>query len=264
MFYVNTYESAAYGAAIQGAVLSGVDQVSDVMMIDVNPFTMWYEKIDKTLEKLIPRNARLPFEKTEIFTTADHYQPNMALRLFEGESMESNYNLLLGTLVLLDIPRVQKGRPNIEVTFKFVSVGFMTVSAKDIYTKNKIEIEIQKNIGLSPEEKGKMIRDAKTFAENDKRVKEITDTKNELEHVVYSLKYLIREQGKLGKKLSKEGETLVNEIMEVTIRCIESIHCTDIDQLKKKKIELEQMIKLISSNLYQENSVSKSKEWAEL
>lgn len=197
MSYVNIDEAAAYGAAVQGAVLSGADQVSDVLMLEVNPFNVWYETDDSTVDsrrhphpiglpfvktdKLLSRNTRLPFVKTLTFTITYHSQQNMVFQLLEGSHFLRMYRT--ETVVVRDIPRpyLKEGKYEMEVIFEFAAVDSMAVWAKVKYTKREIiKTEIHSRYWLSQEEKDYMIREANAFAKNDKRVKEIADAKDEL------------------------------------------------------------------------------------
>lgn len=197
MSYVNIDEAAAYGAAVQGAVLSGADQVSDVVMLEVNPFNVWYQIDDSTVDslplphrtglgfvktgELLPRNTRLPFVKTLTFTVIYHSQQNMVFQLFEGSHFLRKYRT--ETVVVRDIPRPyhKKRDYEMEVNFEFAAVDSMAVLAKVKYTKREIiKTEIHSRNWLSQEEKDYMIREANAFAENDKRVKEIAGAKDEL------------------------------------------------------------------------------------
>lgn len=199
-------ESAAYGAAVQGAVMSGADQFSDVLLMDVNPSTLWFETINKTLKELIPRNAHLPVEKSHIFVTAEDDQSSMAVDIYEGEGTTSKENLLLGTLGMVDIPKLSQAFLKVEVFFYIDENSILTVSAKEKETGIKIKIKINKKIkSLSREEIEQMKNDAEKFVENDKRVKETVDAKNDLEGFAYSVKNMIRDKGQLSeneKKLS--------------------------------------------------------------
>lgn len=198
-------ESAAYGAAVQGAVMSGADQFSDVLLMDVNPSTLWFETINKTLKELIPRNAHLPLEKSHIFVTAEDDQSSMAVDIYEGEGTTSKENLLLGTLGVSDIPKLSQAFLKVEVFFNIDENSILTVSAKEMETGIKIQIKINKKIAsLSREEIKQMKKDVEKFSENDKRVKETVDAKNDLEGFAYSVKNMIMYRGQLSENLSEK------------------------------------------------------------
>lgn len=244
-------ESAAYGAAVQGAVMSGADQFSDVLLMDVNPSTLWFETINKTLKELIPRNAHLPVEKTHIFVTAEDDQSSMAVDIYEGEGTTSKENLLLGTLGMVDIPKLSQAFLKVEVFFNIDENSILTVSAKEKETGIKIKIKINKKIkSLSREEIEQMKKDAEKFAENDKRVKETVDAKNDLEGFAYSVKNMIRDKG----QLSEIEKKVIHEEVDSVINWIESNPTAGLGDIKERRSKLE---KIVQGNL---GSKSKNRE----
>lgn len=244
-------ESAAYGAAVQGAVMSGADQFSDVLLMDVNPSTLWFETINKTLKELIPRNAHLPVEKSHIFVTAEDDQSSMAVDIYEGEGTTSKENLLLGTLGMVDIPKLSQAFLKVEVFFNIDENSILTVSAKEKETGIKIKIKINKKIkSLSREEIEQMKKDAEKFAENDKRVKETVDAKNDLEGFAYSVKNMIRDKG----QLSEIEKKVIHEEVDSVINWIESNPTAGLGDIKERRSKLE---KIVQGNL---GSKSKNRE----
>lgn len=244
-------ESAAYGAAVQGAVMSGADQFSDVLLMDVNPSTLWFETINKTLKELIPRNAHLPVEKSHIFVTAEDDQSSMAVDIYEGEGTTSKENLLLGTLGMVDIPKLSQAFLKVEVFFNIDENSILTVSAKEKETGIKIKIKINKKIkSLSREEIEQMKKDAEIFAENDKRVKETVDAKNDLEGFAYSVKNMIRDKG----QLSEIEKKVIHEEVDSVINWIESNPTAGLGDIKERRSKLE---KIVQGNL---GSKSKNRE----
>lgn len=244
-------ESAAYGAAVQGAVMSGADQFSDVLLMDVNPSTLWFETINKTLKELIPRNAHLPVEKSHIFVTAEDDQSSMAVDIYEGEGTTSKENLLLGTLGMVDIPKLSQAFLKVEVFFNIDENSILTVSAKEKETGIKIKIKINKKIkSLSREEIEQMKKDAEKFAENDKRVKETVDAKNDLEGFAYSVKNMIRDKG----QLSENEKKVIHEEVDSVINWIESNPTAGLGDIKERRSKLE---KIVQGNL---GSKSKNRE----
>lgn len=244
-------ESAAYGAAVQGAVMSGADQFSDVLLMDVNPSPLWFETINKTLKELIPRNAHLPVVKSHIFVTAEDDQSSMAVDIYEGEGTTSKENLLLGTLGMVDIPKLSQAFLKVEVFFNIDENSILTVSAKEKETGIKIKIKINKKIkSLSREEIEQMKKDAEKFAENDKRVKETVDAKNDLEGFAYSVKNMIRDKG----QLSENEKKVIHEEVDSVINWIESNPTAGLGDIKERRSKLE---KIVQGNL---GSKSKNRE----
>lgn len=244
-------ESAAYGAAVQGAVMSGADQFSDVLLMDVNPSTLWFETINKTLKELIPRNAHLPVEKSHIFVTAEDDQSSMAVDIYEGEGTTSKENLLLGTLGMVDIPKLSQAFLKVEVFFNIDENSILTVSAKEKETGIKIKIKINKKIkSLSREEIEQMKKYAEKFAENDKRVKETVDAKNDLEGFAYSVKNMIRDKG----QFSENEKKVIHEEVDSVINWIESNPTAGLSDIKERRSKLE---KIVQGNL---GSKSKNRE----
>lgn len=236
-------ESAAYGAAVQGAVMSGADQFSDVLLMDVNPSTLWFETINKTLKELIPRNAHLPLVKSHIFVTAEDDQSSMAVDIYEGEGTTSKENLLLGTLGVSDIPKLSQAFLKVEVFFNIDENSILTVSAKEMETGIKIQIKINKKIAsLSREEIKQMKKDAEKFAENDKRVKETVDAKNDLEGFAYSVKNMIRYRGQLSENLSENDKKVIHDEIDFVINWIELNPRAGFDEIKEKRSKLEEIV----------------------
>lgn len=236
-------ESAAYGAAVQGAVMSGADQFSDVLLMDVNPSTLWFETINKTLKELIPRNAHLPLVKSYIFVTAEDDQSSMAVDIYEGEGTTSKENLLLGTLGVSDIPKLSQAFLKFEVFFNIDENSILTVSAKEMETGIKIQIKINKKIAsLSREEIKQMKKDVEKFSENDKRVKETVDAKNDLEGFAYSVKNMIRYRGQLSENLSENDKKVIHDEIDFVINWIELNPRAGFDEIKEKRSKLEEIV----------------------
>lgn len=246
---ISSDESAAYGAAVQGAIMSGADQFNDVLLVDVYPSTLWLETINKKLNKLIRRNAVLPVIKSHIFDN----QSSMAVDIYEGEGTTSKENLLLGTLGMVDRPKLSQAFLKVEVFFYIDDNSILTVAAKEKETGIKIKIKINKKIkSLSREEIEQMKNDAEKFAENDKRVKETVDAKNDLEGFAYSVKNMIRDKG----QLSENEKKVIHEEVDSVINWIESNPTAGLGDIKERRSKLEKIV--------QENFGSKSKNREEL
>lgn len=248
---INPDEAVAYGAAVQAGVIGGAEDTGDVVLLDVCPLTLGIETVGGVMTKLIPRNTVIPTKKSQVFSTASDNQPTVTIQVHEGERPMTKNNNFLGKFDLTGIPPAPRGVPQIEVTFEIDVNGILKVSAEDKGTGNKNKITINKDQNrLNPEEIEKMINDAEKFADQDKKVKEHVDAKNELEGYAYSLKQQINDKDKLGGKLSAADKSTIEKAVTETISWMEKNASADTEALKKKKKELEEVVTPIMSNLY--------------
>jgi molecular chaperone DnaK len=181
---VNPDEVVAIGAAIQAGVLKG--EVKDVLLLDVTPLSLGIETKGGVFTKLIERNTTIPTRKSEIFSTAEDGQPSVEIHVLQGEREMAAYNKTLGKFQLVGIPPAPRGVPQIEVAFDIDANGIMHVSAKDMGSGNEQKIQIQGGSGLSDSEVDQMVRDAESHAEEDRRLKELAEARNNAEQVVYA------------------------------------------------------------------------------
>ena len=190
---VNPDEVVAVGAAIQGGVLAG--EVKDVLLLDVTPLSLGIETKGGVFTKLIERNTTIPTKKSEIFTTADDNQTSVEIHVLQGEREMARYNKTLGKFQLVGIPPAPRGIPQIEVTFDIDANGIVHVSAKDLGTGNEQKITITASSGLSEQDIERMMKDAESHADEDKKARELADVKNNAENLVYSTEKSLRDMG---------------------------------------------------------------------
>jgi len=250
---INPDEAVAYGAAVQAGVLSGEENTGDLVLLDVNPLTMGIETVGGVMTKIIPRNTVIPTKKSQVFSTAADRQSIVTIQVLEGERPMAKDNHVLGKFDLTGIPPAPRGVPQIEVTFEIDVNGILKVTAEDKGTGNKNNIVINSNTNrLSPDEIERMIKDSERFAEEDKKVKDRVDAKNELESYVYSLKTQLADKDKLGSKLSSDDKTTIEQEIDEKIKWLDENQASaDVDDFKAQKKSIEDVVTPIITNLYQ-------------
>ncbi|GBB89555.1 hypothetical protein RclHR1_16290001 [Rhizophagus clarus] len=259
---INPDEAVAYGAAIQGGILSGDEDVKEILLVDVCPLTLGIETTGGVMTKLIPRNTVIPTKKSQIFSTAADNQPTVLIQVYEGERSMTKDNNLLGKFELTGIPPAPRGIPQIEVTFEIDTNGIMKVSAADKGTGKTESITITNDKGrLSKEEIDRMVEEAEQFAEEDKVQKERVEARNQLENFAYTLKSQISDDGELGKKLSDDDKkTIKDAIKTVEDWLNDHSNSATKEDFDEKREELQSIVNPITTKLYSDGQAPPSHE----
>ena len=246
---VNPDEAVAMGAAIQAGVLGG--EVKDVLLLDVTPLSLGIETMGGVMTRLIDKNTTIPTKKSQVFSTAEDNQPAVTVHVLQGEREMSAGNKSLGRFDLTDIPPAPRGTPQIEVTFDIDANGILNVSAKDNATGKEQSIIIKASSGLSEEEIQKMVKDAETHAEEDKKARELVDTKNQAEAMIHGSEKAIKDLGaKADKNEVEKVESAIKDLKE-------EIKTDDVQKIKDKTMKLTEAAGKIAQQAYQEQAAQK-------
>jgi molecular chaperone DnaK len=208
---INPDEAVAAGAAIQGSVLAG--DRKDVLLLDVTPLSLGIETLGGVMTKMIHKNTTVPTRFSQVFSTADDNQPAVTIKIFQGEREIAAGNKGLGEFNLEGIPPASRGTPQIEVTFDIDANGILHVSAKDKGTGKENKITIKANSGLTDAEIERMVKDAEANSEEDHRVAELAQTRNQADALVHSTRKSLDEYG--DKLDAAEKESIENAIKEL-------------------------------------------------
>jgi molecular chaperone DnaK len=239
---VNPDEVVAVGAAIQAGVLAG--DVKDVLLLDVTPLTLGIETKGGVMTKLIERNTTIPTRKSEIFSTAEDNQPSVEVHVLQGEREMAVYNKSLGKFQLTGIPPAPRGIPQIEVTFDIDANGIVNVGAKDLGTGKEQKIEIKAGSGLDDAEVERMVKDAEAHAEDDRRQREVVETRNAAENAAYQAERQVAEMGdSLDSSSKEEIEAAIKDVRD-------NLESDDVNLLRQKTDALQAAFHKVSEQMY--------------
>jgi molecular chaperone DnaK len=247
---VNPDEVVAIGAAIQGGVLAG--DVKDVLLLDVTPLSLGIETLGGVLTKLIEKNTTIPTKKSQIFSTAADNQPAVSIHVLQGERSMAADNRTLGRFELVGIPPAPRGMPQIEVTFDIDANGIVHVSAKDLGTGKEQSIKITASSGLSEAEIQKLVREADSHAEEDKKKKELIEARNQADAMAYGVEKNIKE---FGDKVDASEKAKIEDAIARVKKAIEG---DDINAIKSAQDELTNASHKLAEAMYSKSTAQQA------
>ncbi len=245
---VNPDEVVAVGAALQAGVLKG--EVKDVLLLDVTPLSLGIETKGGIFTKIIERNTTIPTKRSEVFTTADDNQPSVEIQVYQGEREIAAYNKKLGTFQLTGIPPAPRGVPQIEVTFDIDANGIVNVSAKDLGTGKEQSMTITGGSALPKEDIDRMMREAEQYAEEDRKRREETETRNNADTLAYSTEKFLRENDeKIPADVKSEVQSALDEVKK-------TLEGSDTDAIRTASEKLAQVSQKMGAAMYAQTQQS--------
>ena len=239
---VNPDEVVADGAAVQGGVLTG--DVSGILLLDVTPLSLGVETLGGVVDKVIDRNTTIPTSSTKVYSTAADNQTSVEIHVLQGEREMASDNKSLGKFNLTGIPAAQRGIPQIEVTFDIDANGILKVTAKDKATDKSQEITISGSTALSDEEVDRMVKDAESHAEEDKKRKDEIEVRNQVDSLAYSTEQTVKD---LGDKVPEDQKKAVEEAVAEAKTALDG---SDIEAIKKAGEKLTEVGQKLAEIVY--------------
>ena len=257
---VNADESVAYGAAVQGAVLSGVSEVADkVLLVDVIPLSVGIETVGGVMTKVLDRNTAVPAERSQTFSTHTDNQRGVNVKVFEGERAMAKDCRLLGSFELSGIAPAARGVPQIAVSFNVDRNGILLVSAEDKANSQRESLTISSDHArLDKDEIARMVEEAAGHAEVDKLVRERVEARNQLEGTAYSLKAQVGDDDKLGAKIDADERAAIEAAVEAALGWLDENPAAEQDELAEQLQQLQSVSNPIIEKVYQNSGGSSS------
>lgn len=244
---INPDEVVAMGAAIQAGILGG-EVKKDILLLDITPLSLGIETLGGVATKLIERNTTIPTSKSQIFSTAADNQTVVDINVLQGERSMAKDDTSLGRFQLVGIPLAPRGIPQIEVTFDIDANGIVNVKAKDLGTQKEQKITITASTGLSEEEIDKKIKESEQFAEEDKRLKEKVELRNQSDTLIYSVEKTLKESG---DKVSEDEKNQITEIIKELRKALEE---DDVEKIKSNIEKLTTSSHKLAEEIYKKAS----------